>query len=482
MGGDSLVVSTAAIANLTVPSTLPESDPLLSLVISLTNPIQLSVKAVKPPKKGKAPSPELSIRGGTVTVTQRNAILRSLCGTDLHAILDNAPFYMLGGHAVAAAQIPESSFIVASISSWMSVASTLTKDSVQKTLGDLESGPLSSQSFLIKGVGSPTLADFDLYFSLLKILNTHFDSPLKNMLSSTPNVHRWWTSVSKSVEYFNKLASPKSKVKLDSKDLETITSSYECTPVESPKFYFGEEGEDLPTFVAPTPAPSKATFQAKKQGGDAGGKGGELTEEQKKAAAEKRAKKKAEKAKKKPKGGGGGGGGNAGGELDISALDIRVGKILKAWNHEEAEKLYCEEVDVGEETGPRKIASGLRPFYKLEEMQNRSVLVLCNLKARNLVGFPSHGMVMCASNTEHTKVEFVCAPEGAKIGERVSFESIEMKDPESENKMNKKKIFEKLAPDLKTDENGVIVWKGKKASVSSGECKAINGMANGHVA
>lgn len=34
----------------------------------------------------------------------------------------------------------------------------------------------------------------------------------------------------------------------------------------------------------------------------------------------------------------------AGGEIDISKLDIRVGTVVKAWKHEEAQKLYCEEV------------------------------------------------------------------------------------------------------------------------------------------
>jgi aminoacyl tRNA synthase complex-interacting multifunctional protein 1 len=77
-------------------------------------------------------------------------------------------------------------------------------------------------------------------------------------------------------------------------------------------------------------------------------------------------------------------------ELDPTKLDIRVGVIVKAWEHSEAEKLFCEEIDVGEEK-PRLIASGLRPFYSLAEMQGRRVLVLANLKARALVGFKSEG-------------------------------------------------------------------------------------------
>jgi aminoacyl tRNA synthase complex-interacting multifunctional protein 1 len=79
-------------------------------------------------------------------------------------------------------------------------------------------------------------------------------------------------------------------------------------------------------------------------------------------------------------------------ELDPTKLDIRVGVIVKAWEHPEAEKLFCEEIDVGEDK-PRLIASGLRPFYSLAEMQGRRVLVLANLKARALVGFKSEGEI-----------------------------------------------------------------------------------------
>lgn len=44
-------------------------------------------------------------------------------------------------------------------------------------------------------------------------------------------------------------------------------------------------------------------------------------------------------------------------------------------------RLYCEEIDVGEEE-PRKIASGLVPHYSVDEMEGRRVVVFCNLKVR----------------------------------------------------------------------------------------------------
>ena len=81
---------------------------------------------------------------------------------------------------------------------------------------------------------------------------------------------------------------------------------------------------------------------------------------------------------------------------EFTKMDIRVGKIVKVWDHETADKLFCEQIDVGEETGPREIASDLKGHYTLEEMQDKEVLVVCNLKAAKIVGFTSNGMVLAA--------------------------------------------------------------------------------------
>jgi len=91
---------------------------------------------------------------------------------------------------------------------------------------------------------------------------------------------------------------------------------------------------------------------------------------------------------------------NAPDQPDFTKIDIRVGQITKVWLHPEADKLYCEEIDVGEDA-PRAIASGLREHYTLEEMEGRKVLVVCNLKEAKIVGFSSNGMVLAA------KVRFI---------------------------------------------------------------------------
>lgn len=70
---------------------------------------------------------------------------------------------------------------------------------------------------------------------------------------------------------------------------------------------------------------------------------------------------------------------------------------VQVWNHETADRLYCEEIDVGEGE-PRAIASGLREHCTLEEMQGRLVLVVCNLRPARLAGFMSNGMVLAAKS------------------------------------------------------------------------------------
>jgi tRNA-binding EMAP/Myf-like protein len=146
---------------------------------------------------------------------------------------------------------------------------------------------------------------------------------------------------------------------------------------------------------------------------------------------------------------------------------------LKVWEHEDADKLYCEEIDVGEDE-PRLIASGLKPFMKTEDMEGRLCLVLCNLKERKLVGFPSHGMVLCASNEDHTEVKFVSPPVDAKVGERITVPDFDYDGEEgapfAENKVGKKKVFEKIAPFLLTNKYGSPEFLGRPLLTSGGVC------------
>lgn len=101
---------------------------------------------------------------------------------------------------------------------------------------------------------------------------------------------------------------------------------------------------------------------------------------------------------------------------------MKVGKIIKCEKHPDADALYLEEIECGEEK-PRQVISGLVRHIPVEEMQNRMVVLLCNLKPAKMRGVLSEAMVMCASTPD--KVEILAPPEGAVPGDLVTVPGFE---------------------------------------------------------
>eukprot|EP01023_Acetabularia_acetabulum_P007289 TRINITY_DN13123_c0_g1_i1.p1 TRINITY_DN13123_c0_g1~~TRINITY_DN13123_c0_g1_i1.p1 ORF type:complete len:279 (-),score=72.10 TRINITY_DN13123_c0_g1_i1:324-1160(-) len=168
---------------------------------------------------------------------------------------------------------------------------------------------------------------------------------------------------------------------------------------------------------------------------------------------------------------------NGNAPVDISRLDLRVGLITKAWKHPNAESLYAEEIDVGEEK-PRSVCSGLVKFIPEEKMQNRLVVLICNLPPREMRGVKSEAMVLAATSTDGGTVELVEPPQGAKVGERVFVEGF---PGEPDQQLNpKKKIFESVQPDLATNEKKLVCYKGAPLVTSTGPC-TVQSVAGGSV-
>ncbi|KVH88701.1 Nucleic acid-binding, OB-fold [Cynara cardunculus var. scolymus] len=168
-----------------------------------------------------------------------------------------------------------------------------------------------------------------------------------------------------------------------------------------------------------------------------------------------------------------------------NTLDIRVGKILKAWRHEEADSLYVEEVDIGEPE-PRIICSGLVKYIPLDDLQDKSVVVLANLKPRNMRGVKSSGMLMAASDASHENVELLEPPEGVVPGERIWFGTGDEKDtlPEaaSPNQIAKKKIWEQVQPHLCTNASSVATLGGTHLMLTSAGSVVSKTLINANIA
>ncbi|KAG1471868.1 hypothetical protein G6F56_001873 [Rhizopus delemar] len=159
----------------------------------------------------------------------------------------------------------------------------------------------------------------------------------------------------------------------------------------------------------------------------------------------------------------------------VSRIEIRVGYIKSCKKHEGADSLYVEEIDVGE-AEPRTIVSGLVRWYPIEQMENRYVLVLCNLKPASMRGIKSFGMVLCATAPDGSAVELLGPVDTSKVkpGDRVY---IEGQEGEHEKVLNpKKKYWETVQPELKTNDDCVAHYTDKPlliktASGESVQCK-----------
>lgn len=150
--------------------------------------------------------------------------------------------------------------------------------------------------------------------------------------------------------------------------------------------------------------------------------------------------------------------------------------LLSTSQHPDADSLYLEKIDVGE-AEPRTVVSGLVAYISQEDLQDRMVLVLCNLKPQKMRGIESQAMLLCASmwvsflfcthaaslrlislskkliafffgrlissEGEPRRVEPLDPPEGSSPGEQVFVEGYENGKPD--DKLNpKKKVWEKL--------------------------------------
>ncbi|OAA66561.1 Tryptophanyl-tRNA synthetase [Niveomyces insectorum RCEF 264] len=174
--------------------------------------------------------------------------------------------------------------------------------------------------------------------------------------------------------------------------------------------------------------------------------------------------------------------------LSPALIDLRVGHILKAIKHPEADSLYVSTIAMGDPAGTpdteeyegqvvRTVCSGLNGLVPLEEMQGRRVVVVCNLKPVKMRGVKSAAMVLAASprpsgaadaaDDHHAgAIELVNPPADAPAGTKVFFEGWQ---GNAEKQLNpKKKVWELFQPGFTTTDNlevgfdaGVVKELGK---------------------
>jgi tyrosyl-tRNA synthetase len=157
------------------------------------------------------------------------------------------------------------------------------------------------------------------------------------------------------------------------------------------------------------------------------------------------------------------------GEATFSILDVRVGKIVSAEKHPQADSLFVEKIDLGEPE-PRTIISGLAEHYKVEDLVGRKVIVICNLPHKQMRGVVSQGMVFCASKDigdGKRQVVLLEPHDDAGIGEKVYVDG----DSGKMDDEVKPKRFTRVSGHLKTNENGTACYKDLPMKTKQGNLK-----------
>ena len=100
---------------------------------------------------------------------------------------------------------------------------------------------------------------------------------------------------------------------------------------------------------------------------------------------------------------------------EFSKVELHVGTILSAEEVAGSEKLIKQIVDFGK-LGQRQILSGIKKWYKPEQLVGKQFVYVTNLEPRIMMGLESNGMLLAADGKKPSPLKpSLKVPAGAKI-------------------------------------------------------------------
>lgn len=154
--------------------------------------------------------------------------------------------------------------------------------------------------------------------------------------------------------------------------------------------------------------------------------------------------------------------------LQFNMCDLRVGLIREVGFHPEADGLYVLKIDVGAgET--RTVCAGLRKYVPEAEMQERRVVLICNLKPRKLRGVDSEAMCLAGSvvgnEGDKETVVPIAPPAAAEPGAILHVDGIEGERTVEDGKYVSSKNWDRVVGRFAV-KNGQACYDGKPMLVS----------------
>ena len=103
---------------------------------------------------------------------------------------------------------------------------------------------------------------------------------------------------------------------------------------------------------------------------------------------------------------------------DFTKIQLRVGRVIDAGDHPNADKLLVFKVDLGDEQ--RQICAGLRGHYTADELMGLNLIIVTNLALRMMRGLESQGMLLAAGSSDHSKVVLLTTESDVEPGSSIS--------------------------------------------------------------
>ncbi len=159
-------------------------------------------------------------------------------------------------------------------------------------------------------------------------------------------------------------------------------------------------------------------------------------------------------------------------------VDLVVSKIVEVEKHPEGDKLYILKLDTGDENDDRTIVSSIVPYYSAEELLNKNIVLVRNLKPAKFRGVKSRGMLLAATekgDEDHSTCEVLFADD-FEVGTTLLPEGTSA--PEEDRFYVKGSKFFEMPM---YTEDGVVKVDGKAIKSSDGKTLTAKVYVNGEV-
>ncbi len=102
---------------------------------------------------------------------------------------------------------------------------------------------------------------------------------------------------------------------------------------------------------------------------------------------------------------------------EFKKVDLRVAKIIEAYEIEKSNKLLKLKIDIGEDK-PRTLVAGIKEYFKPQELIGKTIIVVANLQKAKLMNVESNGMLLAAK--DGTTLKLLTVDGDIKPGSKIS--------------------------------------------------------------